>query len=53
MKYQVIMEFCGRVSILTHRDRTSWCKRTATKHMNDVKTNGHFVGYDIYLVECD
>lgn len=47
--YNVVLENKqGVVSILEHRNRSSWTKRTAIKHAKDMKTKGWHVSVGIY-----
>lgn len=40
MKYQVRITYpTGLVAILTHRDKTSWTKRTAQRHLAEFVTH--------------
>lgn len=39
MKYQVVIHhWGGGVSILTHRNKSDWCEKTAKKHKLDLAT---------------
>jgi len=43
MRYQIKITYPdGFVAYLIHRDRTSWCKRTALHHINTITwSKGH------------